>query len=62
MPMLMLKCKNCGEVFAGLYIAEDTNKDSSSEINSNTFHVCSRGHKNEYVSEDYMDWSGPEIF
>jgi hypothetical protein len=58
----MLKCKNCGEVFAGLYIAEDTNKDSSSEINSNTFHVCSRGHKNEYVSEDYMDWSGPETF
>jgi len=61
-PMLMLKCKNCGEVFAGLYIGEDTNKDSSSEINSNTFHVCSRGHKNEYVSEDYMDWSGPETF
>jgi hypothetical protein len=58
----MLKCKNCGEVFAGLYIAEDTNKDSSSQINSNTFHVCSRGHKNEYVSEDYMDWSGPETF
>jgi uncharacterized C2H2 Zn-finger protein len=58
----MLKCKNCGEVFAGLYIAEDTNKDYSSQINSNTFHVCSRGHKNEYVSEDYMDWSGPEIF
>jgi len=58
----MLKCKNCGEVFAGLYIAEDTNKDYSSQINSNTFHVCSRGHKNEYVSEDYMDWSGPETF
>jgi len=58
----MLKCKNCGEVFAGLYIAEDTNKDSSSQINSNTFHVCTRGHKNEYVSEDYMDWSGPETF
>ena len=58
----MLKCKNCGEVFAGHYVAEDAKKHSIPEINSNIVRVCSRGHKNEYTFEDYMDWSGPEIF
>jgi len=62
MPMLMLKCKNCGEVFPGVYIPEDTKKDSKSDTNSITSHICSRGHKNDYASDDYMDWSGPETF
>jgi hypothetical protein len=61
-PMLMLKCKNCGEVFAGHYVAEDAEADSISEIKAKTIQVCSRGHKNEYTFEDYMDWSGPETF
>jgi len=58
----MLKCKNCGEVFPGLYIREDTKKGSKLNANSATPHVCSRGHKNDYSSDDYMDWSGPETF
>jgi hypothetical protein len=29
MPMLMLKCKNCGEVFPGVYIAENEITDSN---------------------------------
>jgi hypothetical protein len=58
MPMLMLKCKNCGEVFPGVYIPEDAKINA----NSATSHECSRGHKNEYSHDDYMDWSGPETF
>jgi hypothetical protein len=61
MPMLMLKCKNCGEVFPGVYIPENT-KDPNSKTNSTTSHVCSRGHKNDYLPADFMDWSGPETF
>lgn len=60
--MLMLKCKNCGEVFPGVYIPEDTKKGLKLTINSAASHVCSRGHKNDYSSDDYMDWSGPETF
>jgi hypothetical protein len=62
MPMLMLKCKNCGEVFPGVYISENTKKGSKLNPNSSTSHVCSRGHKNDYSPDDYMDWSGPEAF
>ena len=62
MPMLMLKCKNCGEVFPGVYIAENVIKNLRSKANSTTPHVCSRGHKNNYFPDDYMDWSGPETF
>jgi len=61
MPMLMLKCKNCGEVFPGVYIPENT-KDPNLKTNSRTSHVCSRGHKNDYLPADFMDWSGPETF
>lgn len=60
--MLMLKCKNCGEVFPGVYRAENTLKDSKLKTNSTTSHVCSRGHKNDYLADDFMDWSGPETF
>jgi hypothetical protein len=58
MPMLMLKCKSCGEVFPGIYVPEEsTDSFVSSATNANTFHACSRGHNNEYLAEDYMDWS-----
>jgi hypothetical protein len=58
MPMLMLKCKTCGEVFPGIYIPEGSSSDfKASATNSDSLHICSRGHKNEYLSEDYMDWS-----
>jgi len=58
MPMLMLKCKTCGEVFPGIYIPEGSGDDiKSSAATSNSWHVCSRGHKNEYDIIDYMDWS-----
>ena len=58
MPMLMIKCKTCGEVFPGLYVAEDSNQElRASAINADNSHKCSRGHYNEYVLEDYMDWS-----
>ena len=59
--MLMLKCKNCGEVFPGVYIPENT-KDPNLKTNCTTSHVCSRGHKNDYLPVDFMDWSGPETF
>jgi hypothetical protein len=53
-------------VDAGLELVEedpeDTKKDSKSDSNSITSHICSRGHKNDYSSVDYMDWSGPETF
>jgi len=56
--MLMIKCKTCGEVFPGLYVAEDSNQEfRASVINTDNSHTCSRGHHNKYVLEDYMDWS-----
>ena len=58
MPMLMLKCKTCGEVFAGIYVPEGSNEEfKSTAAAADTKHICSRGHKNEYVPNDYMDWS-----
>jgi len=56
--MLMIKCKSCGEVFPGLYVAEGSSQEfKASATNADTSHICSRGHHNEYVLEDYMDWS-----
>jgi hypothetical protein len=61
MPMLMLKCKTCGEVFAGIYLAEDNKEDLVSKLTKSDIpHLCSRGHENKYAPEDYMDWSSPE--
>jgi hypothetical protein len=58
MPMLMLKCKTCGEVFPGIYVPEGSSDAIKSEaITADTLHICSRGHKNEYDTLDYMDWS-----
>lgn len=58
MPMMMLQCKSCGEVFAGVYVPEGSSDDCKKEYpNSNTSHTCSRRHTNEYVPADYMDWS-----
>ena len=56
--MLMLQCKSCGEVFPGIYVPEDsTDIFRSTVTSSDTSHTCSRGHKNEYITEEYMDWS-----
>ena len=61
MPMLMLKCKTCGEVFPGIYLAEDNKEELVSKLTKSDIpHLCSRGHENEYAPEDYMDWSSPE--
>jgi hypothetical protein len=58
MPMLMLKCKTCGEVFPGIYVPEGSTTDfTASATTSDTSHTCSRKHSNEYVTVDYMDWS-----
>lgn len=58
MPMLMLKCKSCGEVFPGVYVDEDSTDDFRLSVtSSDTSHICSRGHKNQYITEEYMDWS-----
>lgn len=58
MPMLMLKCKTCGEVFPGLYVPEGSTADfKSTATKNNPLHTCSRGHVNEYAVQDYMDWS-----
>jgi hypothetical protein len=58
MPMLMLKCKTCGEVFPGIYVPEESSDDfKSAATSADSLHMCSRGHKNEYAISDYMDWS-----
>lgn len=58
MPMLMLKCRTCGEVFPGHYVPEGSSDEAKSEAAiANSVHTCSRGHKNDYVAADYMDWS-----
>jgi hypothetical protein len=58
MPMLMLKCKTCGEVFPGLYVPEgSTSEFKLDATNKDVSHSCSRGHNNDYLGEDYMDWS-----
>ena len=58
MPMLMLQCKTCGEVFPGIYVPERSNNDFKATTRSNnSFHTCTRGHNNEYATVDYMDWS-----
>lgn len=58
MPMLMLKCKICGEVFPGIYVPEESTDDfKSNAAAADPSHVCSRGHRNNYASMDYMDWS-----
>jgi hypothetical protein len=58
----MLKCKNCGEVFPGVYIPENAITDSNKKTDFKNSYVCSRGHKNDYLPDDFMDWSGPETF
>jgi len=56
--MLMLKCKICGEVFPGIYVPEESTGDfKSNAAAADPSHVCSRGHRNNYASMDYMDWS-----
>lgn len=58
MPMLMLKCKSCGEVFPGVYVPEDSTDDFKLSVTSSDMsHTCSRGHENQYITEEYMDWS-----
>jgi hypothetical protein len=58
MPMLMLKCKTCGEVFPGIYVLEGSDSDIKSAAASvDSSHTCSRGRNNQYVAADYMDWS-----
>jgi hypothetical protein len=55
MPVLMLKCKTCGEVFPGRYVPEGSKADSTvNATTSDTSHTCSRKHSNEYVTVDYM--------
>jgi hypothetical protein len=58
MPMLMLQCKTCGQVFGGLYVPEGSTEDFKENATGNdSSHTCSRGHTNQYVRADYMDWS-----
>jgi hypothetical protein len=58
MPMLMLQCKTCGQVFGGLYVPEGSTEDfKETATGYDNSHTCSRGHTNQYVTADYMDWS-----
>ena len=59
MPMLMLQCKTCGIIFQGIYIDEqmDHKEFKSTLSNSEPEHICSRGHNNSYITEDYIDFS-----
>jgi len=44
--MLMIKFKTYGEVFAGFYIAEDSNQEFRvSATNADASHMCLRGVK-----------------
>lgn len=36
---------------------ESTDNFKSTVTSADTSHTCSRGHKSEYLTEDYMDWS-----
>jgi hypothetical protein len=39
-------------------VSEDsTDNFKSTATSSDTSHTCSRGHNNEYITEEYMDWS-----
>jgi hypothetical protein len=39
-------------------VPEDCTEDSKLPVtSSDTSHTCSRGHKNQYDTEEYMDWS-----
>jgi hypothetical protein len=56
--MLMLKCRTCGEVFGGHYVPEGSSDEFKIQAAAaDSLHTCSRGHRNEYVASDYMDWS-----
>ncbi len=58
MPMLILKCKTCGEVFPGIYVPEGSTADfTANATTSDASHICSRNHSNEYATLDYMDLS-----
>ena len=57
MPMLMLKCKTCGEVFPGIYVPEGSSDLKSAAVGGISQHTCSRGHTHGYAGEDYLDWS-----
>ena len=58
----MLKCKSCGEIFPGVYVKEKADISVPVTENLNLKRTCSRGHTNDYVPSDYLDWSGAEEF
>ena len=55
----MLQCKTCGVIFQGIYIDEQKeHKEFKSTLsNSEPEHICTRGHNNLYIAEDYIDFS-----
>ena len=57
--MLMLQCKSCGVIFQGIYIEEqkEHKEFKSTLLNLEPEHICSRGHSNLYMAEDYIDFS-----
>jgi len=58
MPMLMLHCKTCGELFPGIYISEgSTDHFKIPATNADTLHIYSKGQNDEYATVYYMDWS-----
>ena len=58
MPMLMLKCKTCGQIFPGLYVPDDrSNSTETTNTSTDSLYTCSRGHQNKYNVADYTDLS-----
>jgi len=55
----MLQCKSCGVIFQGIYIEEqkEHKEFKSTLLNLEPEHICSRGHSNLYMAEDYIDFS-----
>jgi hypothetical protein len=60
MPMPMLQCKSCGEVFPGLYVPEGSTEDfKTNATNANTSHIYSRKHTKNTFQQ--IIWIGLNI-
>jgi hypothetical protein len=53
----MLKCKTCSIIFSAVYILDMEEFRKESKSDSNLEYSCSRGHSNQYLSENYIDLS-----
>src|SRR5687768_13964023 len=61
MPILMLKCKTCGEAILGIYVPEGSSDDfKSTATSADSLHTCSRGHKKNMLHD--IIWTRHRLF